>query len=309
MNVFVDPDPPAPVLRRRIYDGDIVVLTNLKSVRELVEYTREQLADLFRPHDPEYAHEYIDKVQMAQRLGSWKPQFIHASRSKELIRRVISEAGFSPQRTHYDVPKPRTSFPVGHLTTGIAYAFPWHRDVWYSAPAQQINWWLPVLNVCENNAMCFDPGKFDRPVANSSSEFDYYQINAARLTTATQTSGELQARPAALRYRPKHPFTLVPPPGAIMLFSGAQLHASVPNSSGSSRFSVDFRTVDVADLNEGRGAPLVDVACTGTSLRDFHRVSDDAPFDEDLVTRLFGTPPPGSMLVFRPPALQEMSGS
>ena len=93
-------------------------------------------------------------------LGSWKPRFIHAPRSKELVRNVIREAGFSAQGTHYDVPKPRTSFPVGHLTTGIAYAFPWHRDVWYSAPAQQINWWLPVLNVRENNAMRFDPEKF-----------------------------------------------------------------------------------------------------------------------------------------------------
>ena len=33
-----------------------------------------------------------------------------------------------------------------------------------------------------------------------------------------------------------------------MLFSGAQLHASIPNTSGDARFSVDFRTVDVADL-------------------------------------------------------------
>ena len=38
----------------------------------------------------------------------------------------------SQEGTHYDLPKPRTSFPVGHLTTGIAYAFPWHRDVRYA---------------------------------------------------------------------------------------------------------------------------------------------------------------------------------
>jgi hypothetical protein len=157
--------------------------------------------------------------------------------------------------------------------------------------------------------MRFDPEKFDHPVVNSSSEFDYYRINAARLTTAKQTSGEHQARPAALQYTPEHDLTVVPPPGAVMLFSGAQLHASIPNTSGGGRFSVDFRTVDVADLNEGRGAPLVDVACTGTAIRDFHRVSDDSPFDEDCVTRLFGSPPSGSMLVFQPPVLQELSGS
>jgi hypothetical protein len=309
MTVFVDPDVPAPLLREGIYDGDMIVLTNLSSVKEFVEYTREQLVNLFRPYDPEQAHEYIDKVQMAQLLGSWKPQFIHASRSKELVRKVITEAGFSSEGTHYDVPKPRTSFPVGHLTTGIAYAFPWHRDVWYGAPAQQINWWLPVLNVRENNAMRFDPEKFDQAVVNSSSKFDYYRINAARLTTATQTSGDQQARPAAVGYTPSHDLTVVPSPGAVLLFSGAQLHASIPNTSAGARFSVDFRTVDVANLNEGRGAPLVDVACTGTAIRDFRNVSDDAPFDEESVTRLFGSPPPGAVLVFQPPVLQELSGS
>ncbi len=149
---------------------------------------REQLVELFRPYDPERAHEHIDKAEMAQLLGWWKPLFIHAPESKELVRRVIREAGFSAQRTHYDVPKPRTSFPVGHLTTGIAYAFPWHRDVWYSAPAQQVNWWLPVLNVRENNAMRFNPDNFDRAVTNTSDEFDYYRINTARLNTAAQTS-------------------------------------------------------------------------------------------------------------------------
>lgn len=309
MTVFIDPDVTAPQLRQGIYDGDLIILTQLTSARDFVDYTREQLADLFRPYDPEHAHEYIDKVQMAQLLGSWKPQFIHSSRSKELVGRVIRETGFSAQGTHYDVPKPRTSFPVGHLTTGIAYAFPWHRDVWYSAPAQQINWWLPVLNVRENNAMRFDPEKFDQAVTNSSSEFDYYQINTARLKTASQTSGEQQARPAALRYTPAHDLTLVPPPGAVMLFSGAHLHASIPNTSGGARFSVDFRTVDVADLNRGRGAPLVDASCTGTAIRDFRRVADDAPFDEDSVTRLFGSPPPGSTLVFTPPAAEKRESS
>lgn len=309
MTLLVDPDMPAPLLREGMYSGDVVILTKLDSVRELVDYTLEQLFDLFRPYDPEHAHEHFDKEQTARLLGSWKPRFIHDSRSKDLVRKVIREAGFNPEGTHFDVPKPRTSFPVGHLTTGIAYAFPWHRDVWYGAPAQQINWWLPVLNVRENNAMRFDPEMFDQAVTNSSDEFDYYRINAARLHTASQTSSEHQARPAALGYTSVRDLTVVPSPGAVMLFSGAQLHASIPNTSGGGRFSVDFRTVDVADLHEGKGAPLVDVACTGTAIRDFRRVTDDAPFDEDLVTTLFGSPPPGSMLVFTPPVPEEVASS
>ena len=58
--------------------------------------------------------------------------------SKKLACEIIREVGLPAEYTHYDLPKPLTSFPVGHLTTGVTLAFPWHRDVWYSAPAQQI---------------------------------------------------------------------------------------------------------------------------------------------------------------------------
>jgi len=48
----------------------------------------------------------------------------------------------------------------------------------------------------------------------------------------------------------------------------------VPNSSGRTRISVDFRTVSRADVEAGRGAPNVDSHCTGTTMRDYLRVSD-----------------------------------
>ena len=117
-----------------LYAGNLVILTRLQALTEFVDYTREELTELFKPHDPEHVHEHIEPAEMAKILGAWKPRFIHSEQSKKLVRAVIEEAGFPPEHTHYDLPKPRTSFPVGHLTTGVAFAFPWHRDVWYSAP-------------------------------------------------------------------------------------------------------------------------------------------------------------------------------
>ena len=298
MTVFVDPDVTADALREQLYAGNLVVLTGLQAVSNLAEYTREQLTELFRPHDPEHAHEHFDKAEMAKLLGSWKPSFIHSDRSKSLTRDIIKEAGLPAEFTHYDVPKPRTSFPVGHLTTGVAYAFPWHRDVWYSAPAQQINWWLPVFAAREDNSMSFDLPSFGRRVANSSGSFDYYENNARRLTAATSVTKEQQARPGAADHEPVHELVVLPAPGAVLLFSGAQLHTSIPNTSGRARYSIDFRTVDARDLKAGRGAPLVDVQCIGTAIRDFRNVADGRNFDEQTVTDLFGAPPPDALLVF-----------
>jgi hypothetical protein len=298
MNIVVDPDVSSDDLRRQLYAGNLVILTRLQSLRDFVAYTREELTELFRPHDPENVHEHIEPPEMAEILGAWKPGFIHSERSRKLVRAIIAEAGFPADGTHYDLPKPRTSFPAGHLTTGVAFAFPWHRDVWYSAPAQQINWWLPVFPVRDDNAMSFDLASFDRAVPNSSDTFDYYRNNAARLTTAAQVTREVQARPGALNHHPGQELIILPAPGGVLLFSGAQLHASIPNTSGRARFSVDFRTVDVGDMIAGRGAPLVDAQCTGTAIRDFINVADERSFDEQTVIDIFGAPPADAMLVF-----------
>jgi hypothetical protein len=298
MTIFVDPQVTGDELRQRLYEGNLVILTRLPAVSDLVAHTREQLVELFKPHDPEHAHEYVEPAEMARLLGAWKPSFIHSDRSEKLVRDIITQAGLPAEHTHYDVPKPRTSFPVGHLTTGVAFAFPWHRDVWYSAPAQQLNWWLPIYEARPDNSMSFDLQCFDKAVPNSSDTFDYYEINAQRLTTAAQVGQERQSRPGAIDHTPQHELVVLPSPGSVLLFSGAQLHTSIPNTSGLARYSIDFRTVDARDLVAGRGAPLADVHSTGTAVRDFHRVSDGAAFDEATVVSIFGAPPPDAKLVF-----------
>jgi hypothetical protein len=301
VSVLVDPIMPAGDLRQQLYSGNLVILTRLQALSAFVEYTRDELAELFRPHDPEHVHEHIAPAEMAKILSDWKPRFIHSDKSKKLVRAIIEEAGFQAEDTHYDLPKPRTSFPVGHLTTGVAFAFPWHRDAWYSAPAQQINWWLPIFPVRDDNAMSFDLASFDRAVPNTSDGFDYYRNNAQRLTTATGVTRDVQERPGAIDHRPAQELVILPAPGEVLLFSGAQLHASTPNTSGLARYSVDFRTVFAPDLMAGRGAPLVDVHCTGTAIRDFVNVADERRFDEETVVKLFGEAPPDAVLVFGSP--------
>jgi hypothetical protein len=57
----------------------------------------------------------------------------------------------------------------------------------------------------------------------------------------------------------------------------------VPNTTSRTRFSIDFRTVNLDDLADGVAAPNVDSECTGTTLRDFLRASDLEPLPEDII--------------------------
>ena len=78
---------------------------------------------------------------------------------------------------------------------------------------------------------------------------------------------------------------VVTPVGGFLIFSAAQLHSTVPNTTDRTRYSIDFRTVNLDDLLEDRAAPNVDSACTGTNLGDFMRASDLEPLAEDVIER------------------------
>jgi len=49
--ILTDPEVPAAELRQRLYDGDLVILTRLRTLGEFVDYLRDELATLFAPHD------------------------------------------------------------------------------------------------------------------------------------------------------------------------------------------------------------------------------------------------------------------
>jgi hypothetical protein len=83
---------------------------------------------------------------------------------------------------------------------------------------------------------------------------------------------------------------LVVQPGGIILFSAAQMHSTVPNTSGLARYSIDFRTVHLADARAFHGAPNVDSACTGTTMADYLRASDLARMPEEVVMDFLGHP-------------------
>jgi hypothetical protein len=297
-SLLVDPTVPRDELYRALYAGDLALFSSVEAAARLAEHARSCLIELFAPYDPESVHEHLEPATVAEMLGRWKPAFIHDPHSKQLVREIIGELGFGPQVTYYDVPKPRTAFPVGHLSTGIALAFPWHRDTWYGAPSSQINWWLPVYATAPTNGLRFDLERFAEPVANNSGDFDYFQANRDRLTTAKQVKKETQVRPEAHDVVVDNPLVPVLQPGAALLFSGAHLHGSVPNTSGVARYSIDFRTVDRRHVEERIGASMDDVACTGTSIRDFVRVADGERIEEDVVGRIYGAPPEGAMVVF-----------
>jgi len=216
-----------------------------------------------------------------------KPTFIHHPESRRLVRELLRELGCDPESTCFDLPRLRSSTSDGYLTSGIAYAFHPHRDTWYSAPMCQINWWLPVYPVQRENGMAFHSRYWGRGVKNTSRLYDYDEWNrTSRWSAAEQIGIDRRVQPRA-----EEPLDLsddlriVGRTASLAVFSAAQLHSSVTNTSGRTRYSIDFRTVHRRDVEAGSGAANLDSECTGTSLGDFLRCVDQDRFPEETIRR------------------------
>ena len=115
----------------------------------------------------------------------------------------------------------RSAYPSDFLTSGIAYAFHPHRDMWYSAPFCQLNWWIPIYPLQPNNCMGFYPRYFDEGVANNSEIYNYYEWNEkSRATAAQHVKSDTRQQPKAQQELEPVTVRFLPPPGGIILFSG-----------------------------------------------------------------------------------------
>lgn len=119
---------------------------------------------------------------------------------------------------------------------------------------------------------------------NGSAIYNYEEWNrTSRVEAAKHVRSDSPVQP-----KPEEPMELnrelrlLPAPGGIIMFSGAQVHSSVPNDSGRTRFRIDFRTVHLCDVEARNSAPNLDSMCTGTTMRDYLRVSDLAHIAEEI---------------------------
>ena len=283
--VFFDSHQSESDRRTQLYDGQLFVFSPVPSATALCALGRRLAEEAFAPLDPRVAQDTLSVEAFAAILADLKPKFIHHPDAKKLIPAIFRELGCDLDKTYFDLPRMRTATHHGYLTSGIAYAFHPHRDTWYSAPSCQLNWWLPIYDVTPENVMAFHPRYWNRAVRNGSADYNYYEWNKVNRKNAAQhIKTDTRKQPHAdepLELDPQ--VRLICDVGGIIQFSAAHMHSTVPNTSGQTRFSIDFRTVHIDDVAEKRGAPNADSACTGTTLRDFLRASDLTRIPEELV--------------------------
>ena len=279
--------------RGHVFRGQIFVYSPTPASMALVQLARDMIRRSFGSLDPETAQFRMPVEEYVALLSALKPKFIHDPKAKECLQAILRELKCDMEKTYFDVPRMRTATSDDYLTSGIAYAFHPHRDTWYSAPPCQINFWMPVYPIVAENSIAFHPRYWSEGVRNGSAGYNYAEWNrVSRPTAAEHIKSDTRKQPMPEEEMELDPqIRLLPPPGGMIVFSGAQMHSTVPNTSGRTRFSIDFRTVHIDDARGHIGAPNVDSECTGTTMGDYLRGTDLSHLPGELIAA-YDTPAP-----------------
>ncbi|TWU20869.1 phytanoyl-CoA dioxygenase family protein [Bythopirellula polymerisocia] len=283
--LYFDSKHPEPRRRANIFKGDIYVFSPRPSTRKLIDFAHQLAVEAFAPHDPCEAQHHMPPEKFAEILGKLKPQFMHDPNVKDFMRDMLEDFGADSQKTYFDVPRMRTMTHGDYLRTGIALAVPPHRDTWFAGHQSQLNWWFPMKGVQPDNTMILHPGYFNRGVENISNRYNHNDWLANARGEAVQHVKKDTRNLPEITQEIDHSSDIVIQceEGGLILFSASHLHSTSPNTSGHSRFSVDFRTVNLDDVVSGNGAPNVDNRAVGTTLGEYMQVADLSPIPEEVV--------------------------
>ena len=254
-----------------VFAGDLLVFKDVVALHELCGVAEELIADEL---GPERADETVRAEELQQR-------FRNDERTTRLFAAALASVGVDLERSYWDRLHLRVQPAQDHVAGRGPGTLGVHRDTWASNVYAQTNWWTPIRPLSEERTIAIYPGYWEQPISNSSADWDLEVVRA-------QARGELRSPRMPLVPEPSErvdrssELRIVPEPGDLLCFSGAHLHASIPNTSRETRFSVEVRTVLLDDILGRRAAPNLDGKAPHVPIEWFRRITDAAPFPGEL---------------------------
>lgn len=249
----------------RIYAGEVLLFRGRPAVARLRAAAAERIAGCFEGLDPLKAQHALARDDFVARVDALQRDFARDPDVAELFRTAFADCGVALDRCYWD------QLHLRVLPSGSGFGGPRgghrirtlkaHRDSWGANIPAQINWWAPIHPLTEGRTMALYPAYWDRPLANDSAGWDLEELR--RRDRAARAAGLAESDyprlPQAIEMLDRaSEWRVLPAPDDLLCFSAAHLHATVPNDSGTTRFSLEARTVDLDDVRAHRGAPNLD---------------------------------------------------
>jgi hypothetical protein len=271
-------------LSEAIFSGRILYFEKLAPMAEAVRETQALLRDVFAPHAPESAHEFLTSEEHRARFAEAERAFAASASIRHHIHMAIGAAGAHLPDTFCDRLRLRASPPQHHNSsqTFFSSSTPPHRDSWGSAILSQVNWWFPVFPLHSDRTLAIYPAHWATGIENNAQAWDWRQVGKDPNTPRAPTAQSSIDRSEEIR--------VLVTPGTLAAFSAAHLHAGVSNTTDLTRFSVETRTVNLDDLQAGRGAPDIDGLGRRPAYEWFSRITDGLSLAHPNVRTFYANP-------------------
>jgi hypothetical protein len=195
---------------------------------------------------------------------------------RQRVAAALEEVGVDPERTYWDSIYLRIVPPIEGDGERQIGRIGFHRDTWSSNLLQQTNWWLTIRPLASERTIAFYPSYWSRPIGNTSAGWDLDEIRERRRSGERDEDLPIVPEPTE-PVDMQSELRIVIEPGDLLCFSGAHLHASVPNTTAETRCSAELRTVNVDDLARDRGAPDLDGRAPLVPLEWFRSMANGRP--------------------------------
>jgi hypothetical protein len=244
-----------------LFGGELLIFKDVAPLRRFSTLVGKLLTAAFG-HTPQHAQFDLSPEEFTARANALVAQCRRHPAALQSFGDALQHVGVDLDRTYWDWLHLRIQ---PHQDFTEAGSLGYHRDTWSSNVNAQTNWWTPVLPITRERTIALYPAYWSRPLANTSGSWDLQRVREMPLVP-----------------RPSEPVNadsevrIVIEPGDLLCFSGAHLHASVGNTSGATRFSVEVRTVAAGDVRAGRGAPNVDGEAPRVAWRWFRGITSSA---------------------------------
>lgn len=261
----------AAEIRRSVYAGDVFLAPGTVEARALAKDAWQVLESRFEDAGgPALAQHSLTPEAYFERVSELRRLFFGDPHWQRAMGRVAEARGFDLDALRFDPLRLRVVMSGGHENPAAAPVYAAHRDTWYAHPASLITWWIPLHAASADETFVFYPDCLTRAVPNDSETFDYgYWIKDGpdlKIGWQDIKAGRTETFPALLHepdapLGPERGFSCQA--GDELIFAGSHLHRTRGHDSGRTRYSFDFRLIDLSD--ESAGAPSVDNRSRGAA--------------------------------------------
>jgi hypothetical protein len=238
---------------RLVFGGDLLVFKGVESLKRLASLAAAMISESGWS-EPDLDRTDANNADLRDAIADLQSRFGKDPEIRQAAVQALEDVGVDVRKAYWDWLYFRVQTPVsGPSSVGTLGI---HRDTWSSNVYAQTNWWTPIRPIDRERTIAFYPQYWSKALRNTSADWDLEDIRARRRSGEEPEGVPLVPVPTEDPEGPE--LRIVVEPGDVLCFSGAHVHASVPNTTGETRFSLEVRTVHEIDLLEGDGAPNID---------------------------------------------------